>query len=128
VKLLIVAAYVIVSVPGVTPLPTAEVRVMVMPPVSGNAKGVGVLSGRVEKPTVLGFDQMTSAEACVAVARTIARTRLLRKTHMSGPFVTAKFDSIVSARAGIPAAIISSVTAIVTMQRFLNRFMLTHSL
>jgi Iap family predicted aminopeptidase len=47
---------------------------------------------------------------------------------MSGPFVTAKFDSIVSARAGIPAAIISSVTAIVTMQRFLNRFMLTHSL
>ena len=32
-----------------------------MPPVPGNAKGVGVLSGRVEKPAVLGFDQMISA-------------------------------------------------------------------
>jgi hypothetical protein len=47
----------------VTPLPTAEVRVIVMPPVPGKAKEVGVLSGRVEKPAVLGFDQMSSARA-----------------------------------------------------------------
>ena len=61
VKLLIVAPYVIVSVPVVTPLPRAEVRVIVMPPVPGNANEVGVLSGRVENPAVLGFDQMSSA-------------------------------------------------------------------
>jgi hypothetical protein len=32
-----------------------------MPPVPGNANEVGVLSGRVENPAVLGFDQMSSA-------------------------------------------------------------------
>jgi hypothetical protein len=32
-----------------------------MPPVPGNANEVGVLRGRVEKPAVLGFDQMSSA-------------------------------------------------------------------
>jgi hypothetical protein len=54
---------VIVSVPVVMPLPRAEVRVIVMPPVPGKAKEVGVLSGRVENPAVLGFDQMSSARA-----------------------------------------------------------------
>jgi hypothetical protein len=33
-----------------------------MPPVPRNVKGVGVFSGRVEKPAVLGFVQMIAAE------------------------------------------------------------------
>ena len=65
------------------PLPTAEVRVIVMPPVPGNAKAVGVLSERVEKPAVLGFDQVTWAETVVAAERTTARTRRISQTFVS---------------------------------------------
>jgi hypothetical protein len=71
----IVVAKVIVSVLGVIPLPTAEVSVIIMPPVPGNAKAVGVSSDRVEKFSVLGFVQIT-AEAFVAAARTTARTTI----------------------------------------------------
>jgi hypothetical protein len=74
---------VIVSLPVVTPLPTVEVRVIVMPPVPGNAKAVGVLSDRVGKPAVLGFDQVTWAEAWVAAERTTARTRRISQAFMS---------------------------------------------
>jgi hypothetical protein len=54
-----------------------------MPPVPGNVKGVGVLSERFGKPAVLGFDQVTWAEAWVAAERTTVKTMRISQAFMS---------------------------------------------